>query len=507
MVILRKDKAMRNYRIIALLLAVICLSGSLVACGGAGGGETTPAVTDPADTTVPEETEPPVTEERPDLPENLDYDDYEFMILSAGNVAYKDFGFTEEAGTVVEAAQHQRQLMAEEKLGIVIHEDVQVSKSYGNGTGYNKIRSAVVANEQIYDLGIIAGYDVTELASGNYLFDLNSLPNVNTQKSWWDQNANNDLAVNGLLFFTNGELSGARAEATFVIYYNKAIGETKGLTAPYQLVEDGKWTVDVLAEMARTVSEDLNGDDVIDTSDRFGIYVWKDAILGMIAAAGSKCATIQEDGTIALTLYNDNSLAMFEKFTSIAYDKNYACQYQNFSGFDVKKAWVNDQALFWATSTINTALMRSMDSDFGILPFPKLSEEQDRYYSTIGPFNSQFICAPLILDDEERTGAIIETLAYLGQTTLTPALYEKNLKGISVRDEDSAAMLDIIFDSYIYDVGYYYQIGNYNENIMNVFRAYGNHFTSMYNQFERSANLKLKLVNQNFAEVLDDWKK
>ena len=47
---------------------------------------------------------------------------------------------------------------------------------------------------------------------------------------------------------------------------------------------------------------------------------------------------------------------------------------------------------------------------------------------------------PYFLDDEERTGAIIETLAYAGQKHLTPALYEKNLKGISIRDEDSAAM-------------------------------------------------------------------
>ncbi len=500
----------KTHRIIALLIALLCFCGSLAACGGDNGdvtdpATTTPAVTDPADTTAGI-TEPVTTVETPDLPENLDYDDYEFLILSAGNVAYKDFGFTEEAGTVVDVAQYQRQMAVEDQLKIVITEDVQVSSSYGNGAGYSKIRNAVAANEQVYDLGIIAGYDVTELASGNYLFDINSLPNINTAKSWWDQNANKDLSVNGLLFFTNGELSGARAEATFVIYYNKVIGETKGLEAPYALVEEGKWTVDVLTKMAREVSEDLNGDDVIDTNDRFGIYVWKDSVLGMIAAAGSKCATIQDDGTIALTLYNDNTLAMFEKYAEIAYDKTYACQYQNFSGFDVRKAWVNDQALFWATSTINTALMRSMDSDFGILPFPKLDEKQERYYSTIGPFNSQFICVPLILEDEERTGAIIETLAYAGQKYLTPALYEKNLKGISVRDEDSAAMLDIIFDSYIYDIGHYYQIGRYNENVMNIFRAYNLNFASMYNQFLRSAELKLKTVNKNFEEVLEDWK-
>ena len=136
----------------------------------------------------------------------------------------------------------------------------------------------------------------------------------------------------------------------------------------------------------------------------------------------------------------------------------------------------------------------------------KLDEKQERYYSTIGPFNSQFFCVPLILDDEERTGAIIETLAYMGQKILTPALYEKNLKGISIRDEDSAAMLDIIFDSYIYDIGHYYQIGRYNENVMNIFRAYDLNFASMYNKVLRSAELKLKNINKNFAEVLEDWK-
>ena len=494
-----------SVRFTSFALALVFLALTLVACNDTAVSDTTPAVTTAPITENPVITEPPVTEEKPDLSEDLDYDGYEFMVYSAGNVAYQDFGFTDEASSVVEAAQYLRQSQVEELLDIVIYEDVQVAGSNGAGPGYNKIRTAVSSNEQVYDLGIIAGYDVTQLAVGNYLFDINSLPGVDTQKSWWDQNANNDLTINGLLFFTNGELSGARAEATFVVYYNKAIGETKGLTAPYQLVKDGKWTVDVLAEMARTVSEDLNGDDAIDTNDRFGIYVWKDSILGMIAAAGSKCAEIQDDGTIALTLFNDNTVAMFEKYTELAYDKNYALQYQNYSGFDVKKAWVNDQALFWATSTVNTALMRSMDSDFGILPMPKLNEEQDRYYTTIGPFNSQFFCVPLILEDEERTGAIIETLSYYGQKTLTPALYEKNLKGNSIRDEDSAEMLDIVFNSYIYDVGYYYQIGTYNLSIMSLFAGHGTSFSTMYNSYKRPAEAKLKLINNNFKKVLEDW--
>ena len=84
-----------SVRFTSFALALVFLALTLVACNDTAVSDTTPAVTTAPITENPVITEPPVTEEKPDLSEDLDYDGYEFMVYSAGNVAYQDFGFTD----------------------------------------------------------------------------------------------------------------------------------------------------------------------------------------------------------------------------------------------------------------------------------------------------------------------------------------------------------------------------------------------------------------------------
>lgn len=56
-------------------------------------------------------------------------------------------------------------------------------------------------------------------------------------------------------------------------------------------------------------------------------------------------------------------------------------------------------------------------------------------------------------------------MGYYSQDTLYPAVIEKNIKTKAMRDEESIAMLDILFDSKFYELGgwgtkIYENIGN-----------------------------------------------
>ena len=44
-------------------------------------------------------------------------------------------------------------------------------------------------------------------------------------------------------------------------------------------------------------------------------------------------------------------------------------------------------------------------------------------------------------------------MGYYSQDTLYPAVIERNIKAKAMRDEESIAMLDIIFDSKFYELG------------------------------------------------------
>ncbi len=497
----------RSMRILALLLACLTLVSVFAACGGDGGEDTTKA---PAgDTTAPsgDGTDTPVTTEPKETldVEVKDYEGYEFYVLTAGAVSYADF-IIEDESTVVGQAQFQRMAILEEQYNVIIS---QLDMN-GAGTGNSEFQKQLSSQDNIYDLGIIGGYDAASLANNGQLYALNAMEAIDLTKSWWDQNANRDLAIQGIMFFTQGDLSAANSEATFCVYYNKKLG-AEALNEdqnPYTLVKEGKWTQDKFAELCMTISEDLNGDDTMTVDDRFGLYVWDDSMLGMIIGGGAKFCEVNANGEIELTLYNETTLEVFNKYIELVTNDQYAFRYQRIAnvGDIIRAAWANDQALFWATSTVNTAPMREMQSDFGILPYPKLSETQDRYYSSVGPFNSQFYCFPAYLEDVDRSAEITEVLAYYGQKLIIPAVYERQLVGTYFRDDESSAMLDILLDSYVYDLGLYFQVGGYNSRVMDLLRNGVKSFDSMYKQYEKTADRAIKKINERYADALLEWK-
>ncbi|MBE6640410.1 MAG: hypothetical protein E7619_02370 [Ruminococcaceae bacterium] len=498
-------------KIIALILVMITAL-SVVACGGGGTTVTTtePTVTDapaisPSDTTDSSVTSAP--EEKLEIPEGK-FDDAEFVVISAGQVAYDDFSFTDAGTEVLDQAQYMRKTTVEDLLGVVINIVIDENKSgVGNGSGYKRVSRAVDANDADYHIGLIGGMDVSTLAYSSYLVPLAEAKYMDLEKSWWDQNANTDLQVMGNIFFTQGDITAAKSDCTYVIFYNKALGrEELNGEDPYKLVLDKKWTLDKFAELCLAVSEDLDGNGTMDMEDRYGLYAWDDSILGMISAAGQKVASINADGEFELTIYNDKVLSVIEKFGNVAYNTDYAIQYQRYSNNgNVREKWTNDQALFWATSTFNTSSMREMDSDFGILPFPMLNSEQTRYYSTIPTYNSQFLCLPSVQEDMDFTSIVTEALAYYGRTIVRPAVYEKTIKGTYFRDEESIAMLDIIYDSFIYDIGQLHRIGNMNSLLLNMFRAKESNFASIYAANSTIAEQQIKAVNNGYRKVIDSW--
>ena len=115
--------------------------------------------------------------------------------------------------------------------------------------------------------------------------------------------------------------------------------------------------------------------------------------------------------------------------------------------------------------------MRDMEDDFGILPLPKLDAEQDSYYSTYQAWSGRCYVVPKGGSDLERTSAILEYMCSVSTDTLIDAYYDVTLQRKVSRDDESAEMLDIIFDSYTSDIGLTYEIGGLRDLIQNMMKA------------------------------------
>ncbi len=486
--------------------AVVLLAISLLSAAACGDTQTAPEK-ETGTQSIQEETTAADTEAprlQASVPER-DFGGVSFEILTAGNWANDwteiyEFSAEELNGDPINDAVFQRNAAIEDRFHVKIVEinHMGIDNGGGTGAGAKLIQQSVMAGDQAYDAALMGAYDVSSLSYNNCLLDLLSeVPYIDLSQPWWDQKANVDLAMRGKMYYTTGDISTIDNDCTFCFLFNKNLLHTYDMEDPYALVRDGKWTIDKFISMTSNVSRDLNGDSKYDENDLYGFCIWQDSMMGMINAAGEKFCTINEKGDLALTLNTERSLTMFNKYIELASDRTAA--YSIFhSGDNIETMFANDQVLFYSRYLCIIKKYRDMTTDFGILPYPKYDENQAEYYSTVAPYGCSFICVPSVLENVEMSGIILEAMAAESMYTVTPAYYTITLEGKMMRDNDSSEMLDIILGNRVFDLGLFYQVGGYNEEIMNLFRNNKRDFTSMCEKFEKRANKKLDEINEAF---------
>ena len=494
-------------KVLAFLLACMLLLPSLIACGD----DTQPAVT--TGSVVTTEVTTTADPNMPDLPDAAELGDIsgDFNILVAGNWDWNDFESEGEEGTVVDAAIFRRNEYIREKYNVNILSDyiVRYASNMGTGDGYVKIYRDYMAGESTYDAAMVGTYDVATLAYNGYLQDLNDMNYIDLSKPYWDQKANEDLSMNGKMFYTTGDISVMDNRSTYVLFFSKAMVNTYGLEDPYQLVRDNEWTLEKFGTMVKSVGEDVDMNGIYDKNDIFGLLTPTDTHLAILSAAQERLSTINDQGQIELTLYNERVVNLYDQYMAIVSDHSHAYNYQyNYvtgatglsSTNEERISMFNTQkALFYSHTMFYMDYLRDLESDFGILPYPKFEASQESYGNLVSAWHSYFVCVPVMNQDMDRSGVILEELAYQGKKILTPAYYEKTLVGQYTRDEESAEMLDIIFANLVYDIGIYYNIGGYKDQLASMVRT-GKSLTTIYEAYKRPAETKLQKINNFFQQ-------
>ena len=480
-------------RFVCLAFSVLLLLGALVSCGGSGTTETTPAVTTDAPATEPVTTEYVETLE---VPENYFLNGYEYTILCTALMTNPPAPFKfSDTGLVLDEAVYRRNTLIEDTYGITIEVIEEYTTTAGKAVA--RLQQNRSAGDTLYDAGLIDVFGVCQLAHSGYLADMQDVPYVDLEKSWWDQNATRDTSIFGKTYFTTGDISYLDKEYTFATIFNKGIAKEKGLEDLYALVREGKWTVDKMADMCKLVSEDLNGDDILDSNDKYGLITWDAMLTASINGSGNTIAYIEND-ELVLGINNEEVISMVEKYVGLAQDKS-VINFQHMSGgVSWDKMYMQGQALFLHEYLKALPLFRDTELEYGILPMPKLSEEQENYYCGFAGYQTAMYCIPADTYDEEISGVISEAMAYHSKEIVTPAYYDRTLVGRHVQDQESAETLEIIFANRIYDLGLFYKIGTYGTQLGYLLRDKSTDFASMYTKFEKTATADLKRINGFF---------
>jgi len=496
---------------ICLILAVILFAGLFfVSCGGSD-NNTGVKPTDSQDENADGSPDPvePVTERiLPDVPDDKDYGGYEFNII-ANDKAWNEHWYSRdiyvesENGDTIDDAVYYRNRAIEEKYNITI-------KGIFSANQLGDSRKSIKAGDNTYDvLSIPLQGSTSALAQEGMLLDLKKVPYIDLEKPWWDQRANRQLSIGNKLLYSISDLLIIDKDALFIFLFSKDIIREQGFEDPYQLVRDGKWTVDKMWDMAKAVTQDLNGDGVMDDSDKYGLITQTHTIHGNVVGCGHFIITKDNDDIPVLNIADPVIFASFEKWINIMNDRvntivaqDWQNKYTGYAIWDQQLDMLIEKRALWLYTGMNrVTMLREAECNFGILPDPKHDESQSEYHNAVYAGCTTAVSIPITAPDVERTGMILEALTAESYYTLRPAYYDISLKSKLMRDDESGEMLDLIFATRCYDLGQVYNWGGVFDMFADLAYKKSTDFISAYEKIMPRVEKDMQKALNNFDEI------
>ncbi len=489
-----------NYTKKILLALLVCamLAPTFASCGGGESVETAESGTETETAAAETETETEETRTMHKVPES-DFGGAIFNTLYPDWQGYMFYFFAEEAtGDAMNDAIYERKILVEEYTNTKITEE--------NGgvieAMEEKVKKTVQAGEDVYQqslLHCISG--VANLASGGYLYDYAALPNVDLSAEWWNQSATEQLRLGKKTYYA---VSDYMIPCPYVIVFNKEIVSNNDMESPYELVYDGEWTIDKYIAMAETAATDLDGDGKFTDTDVYGMTANESSkYISLMPAANQFITAKGADGRIQLAMNTEKTLSLVEKVYAMSSKEGVVYRPANMELATTDSMMMNGKVLFLMTAVSDIVNLRESEVDIGLLPYPKYDVAQENYLSMDW---GGLAGVPVSIQNPEMVGAVIELMAYESGETVIPAYYDVLLAGKLARDEDSAKMLEILFDTLTYEIGgnYFGFSSGFNEIfyiIANYVVINGNSdFASYYAQKENPANKTI----ENFYKALDE---
>ncbi|MBQ3177962.1 MAG: hypothetical protein IJB52_09095 [Clostridia bacterium] len=478
-----------THRFAALILALLLLTS----CGSAEVTSETTAGDNGSVDTVPEETETRAEYISPDVT----YDGAEFCILDYQTddyfwqaATYSDIHADPDTGEPINDAQYKRNLTVEEELDIAL--TTYPVGGVARGDNAKVFRDLVMADEDTIDAGFVFGTIVkTLLAEPNLLQDIRSIPTMNPEASWWEAASVETFTLGGELKMITGDVSLYTTFSPILYFFNKEVAAENNITDCYDLVREGKWTLDKMIEYCTLVSSDLNGDGIMDQNDRYGIAHQRSLLNDMIFAADQRFVMPDDKGNQQVVANCERMINIVEKCVPFLNNKDitiaandYTSKYSNVFYEQHIPMFQNNQLLFNFQQILISFELREMESDYGLMPQPKYDEAQEKYVTSISHSWATLLCIPATNRIPEMTGQVLDALGYYSQLYVTPAFIDTTVRHKSLRDEDSEEMLEIILASKVYDIAMMYNWGNLYSNIQNLGVSNNTGFASVYAKME-----------------------
>ncbi len=455
----------------ALLLAVMLMS--FAACSETPvdpeGSTAPPEASGPVASTTAADTLPETTELNAQNllgPRDFGGETLTFYARSYNGVWSSDL-VEEDDGTTLKTAIYKRNARLGENYSIKFAEIESGEQAFRTSVG-NRISSGDTSYQVLY-MGLS---DAANAAQSGYLLDMTEIANINLKGDWWTQSSNEAWSIGGAQYFATGDITTIDDMAIRCMFFNKDIIQEHNLKTIYDLVYDNEWTYEKFFEYTEIAKKD-SGDGISDLTDTYGATAQVTFGFMMTMASGEMLIQKNSDDIpeLGVTSSNTRFIDVVTYLTEKIADNDgiYLGADQ-----DIQNLFGNGQALFLAEVLLHAQTFRmNFDINFGIVPMPKYTADQEDYYQYTTGYCTTVVCFPTTTtgDALDMSSFMVEAMAIDSVNTLTPAYYDVCLKGRYADDAESAAMLDIITTSVSSDYAEIFGWGGFKNAIQDAISA------------------------------------
>jgi len=356
------------------------------------------------------------------LPE-VDMEGYVFTVADTNEFRWR----SPEVETEYSIAIRRRTEEIESRFNITV--DIKTVQA---GSFFQTVQPALMAGDKYADIMIPNTWNVGYFLTTDLLTDWKNIPHIKLDKEYWNKNATELLTVGDKILGSAADFI-PHILPTWGMYFNKRLIDELKLESPYDLVKEGKWTLDKFREMSLAAKSDLNGDGIMDTNDRYGFAgPEQDMIRALFMGTGLRIVDENQDGTYRYTMTDSKNIDVINKLKQmiqndgLLYPKPAANAWT-----DHRDAFMKGQSLFFATIA-GFEHLREMEDDFGMVYMPSFDGEN--YYCAVD-HNAPVVIVPSTNTDLDKVGIILEALAYRSQEDLEIIKNEK--ESLLFRDEES----------------------------------------------------------------------
>ena len=444
---------MKARKITASVLALLMLLPAFAACSESGENTDAPAGGSQiaAEPSAGAETEPE-TEDltvKTALPEDLDFAGAAYRIQNIDCDSYYDtLTASEQTGDKLNDAIFMRDAKLMDTMGFVFEETV-----VPNDSAVNSIRQIVQAGDDAFDQYVSVDWRGYMLAQEGLALPISALPYVDVTREYWAQSIHKDMSIRGKLYYAFGDHNLSTYDSVNILLFNKSMSADLDLPNHYQTILEGGWTLDLMQQNMMLATNDTNGDGNWTVDDRYGITSHSKQVLPCFwIAAGLRCVDKNEEDVPYLALVgNEKFENLYERILAMMHNDHLLFMSDGFPDYANNTLFISGGSLYNIVRVAFLHFYRDMDIDYGIIPYPKYEDTQDTYYSrTEGAYIHIY---PITLTQYDLAGAVTEAMACASLNEVIPVYYDEVLKSKYTRDENSTAMLDLIYGNRFYDLG------------------------------------------------------